>query len=338
MKALQYLGPKHLEFIEIPKPKIKSDEILMKTKKVGICGTDLHIYSGAMDLKTPLIPGHEFVGDVAEVGSDVQNFKIGDRIVAEHVIGCGVCAYCKEGRKNLCENPTIIGLNKQGAFAEYVALPADLVYKLPDSVDYDHGVLVEPLSVALYGVIKSGVGIGDKALVIGQGPIGIFLDQVLLSTGAEVYAADIVDNRLKFVKENNFVIESFNSKDSDFIMNFKKAVGNLGVDFVFEAVGIEATAELAINTVKSGGKVMFLGVFEHKVNLSLMKVVRNEIDISGSWTSLNTFGPTIELLENKKITTDKFITHRYKFEDAIKAFEDSAEYSDNRIKTIIEFS
>ncbi len=152
MKALQFFGKKDLRFVEIPEPEIKANEVLMRVKKVGICGTDLHIYNGGMSVPTPLILGHEFVGDLVKVGEQVTNVSVGDRAVAEHVVGCEKCTYCIQGKRNLCKNPTVIGIHRPGALAEYVVLPAELVYKLPDELSYDEGVLVEPVSIAVYAV------------------------------------------------------------------------------------------------------------------------------------------------------------------------------------------
>jgi threonine dehydrogenase-like Zn-dependent dehydrogenase len=136
MKALRYFGKQNLQFVELPEPQINDQEVLMKVKKVGICGTDLHIYAGGMDVPTPIVLGHEFVGDIVKIGKNVTNIEIGDRAVAEHLIGCGKCLYCREGKRNLCKAPTIIGINRQGALAEYVSVPSDLIFKLPAELFY----------------------------------------------------------------------------------------------------------------------------------------------------------------------------------------------------------
>ena len=142
MKALQFFGKHDLRFVELPEPELHDNEVLMKIKKVGICGTDLHIYNGGMRVPTPLILGHEFVGSVEKIGVNVVNVKVGDRVVAEHVIGCGTCVYCLQGKRNLCITPTVIGLHRPGALAEYISIPSNLVYVLPTELSYDEGVLV----------------------------------------------------------------------------------------------------------------------------------------------------------------------------------------------------
>src|ERR1700733_2087243 len=147
MKAFQFFGENDLRLVDLPEPTVGDNDVLLKIKKVGICGTDLHIYTCGMPVQTPLVLGHEFVGDVAKIGKNVTKVKVGDRAVAEHVIGCGKCLYCEEGKRNLCKNPTVLGLQRAGALAEYLVVPESLVYHLPEELSYDEGVLVEPLSI-----------------------------------------------------------------------------------------------------------------------------------------------------------------------------------------------
>lgn len=337
MKALQYFGPKELKFTEVSKPALLPNEILMQIKKVGICGTDLHIYSGGMKVPTPLIMGHEFVGDVAEIGSEVKNLMIGDRVVAEHVIGCGICIYCKQGLKNLCVNPIVIGLHKSGALAEYVAVPSDLVFKLPPELTYDDGVLVEPLSIAVYAIKRANISKPCTVAVVGQGPIGIFVNQVAKAMGCKVYGFDINDSRLSYAQKMNYIDAGFNTTNPTYQTDFQKALGSDGADVVFEVVGREETAQISLNLAKSRGKVVILGVFEHNVSLNMMQIVKKELQVLGSWTCLDSFTETIDLIKSKDIDTSTLITHRYRFEDAIKAFEEAYDTSTNRIKSVIEF-
>jgi len=302
MKALQLVGKEKLKFVEMPEPQIGDDDVLLKVKKVGICGTDLHLYHGGMNVNLPLVMGHEFVGDVVRVGKNVKNVKQGDIATAEHVIGCGKCRYCSYGKKNLCLNPTVIGVHLPGALAEYMSIPADLVYALPGSLTYDDGVLVEPLSIAVYGVRKAGVEVGDTVAVVGQGPIGLFLDQVVKAAGARVYGFDILPSRLDYALHHHIVDGTVNTKLENVLESFERQSGGVGADIVFEVVGQESTARLALDLVRPQGKVVMLGVFEHDVNISMMNIVKREVQVMGSWTCLNVFEPTINLLESKHIS------------------------------------
>ncbi|MFA6082309.1 MAG: alcohol dehydrogenase catalytic domain-containing protein [Patescibacteria group bacterium] len=337
MKALQLVGTQKLKFVDIPIPEISEDEVLIKIKKVGICGTDLHLYNGGMKVPLPIIMGHEFVGDIAKVGANVSNIKIGDKVVAEHVIGCGKCRYCQYGKKNLCVKPTVIGLQIQGGLAEYLAVPANLVYVLPSNLDYDDGVLVEPISIAVYGIRKANVGVGDSVAIIGQGPIGLFLDQIAKAAGATVFGIDIMQPRLDYALDHHLTDFVINSKTENVLASYHKHTGTEGADIVFEVVGVEPTIDLAFGLVRPQGKIVVLGVFEHDVSVNMMEIVKHEVTVMGSWTCVNSFGPTINLLESKRIKINGLITHRYPFDHAQDAFKDSLNYSDKRIKSVIEF-
>lgn len=337
MKALQYFGKNDLRFVDVPEPQIADDEVLMKVKKVGICGTDLHIYNGGMNVPTPLIMGHEFVGDIVKVGAKVEHISVGNRAVAEHVIGCGDCVYCLQGKKNLCIKPTVIGLHRAGALAEYICLPANLVYCLPDVISYDEGVLVEPLSIAVYAVRKAGINVGDSVAVVGQGPIGLFVDYVAKNAGAMVYGFDKHDNRLGYAKANEFINEGINITTENFMETFKKNLAPDGTNIVFEAVGSDSSAELALELAMASGQVVILGVFEHDVTINMMNIVKKELHVHGSWTCIFSFDHTISLLQARHIKAETIITHRYPFADAIKAFQEASTDRGSRIKSVIEF-
>ncbi len=337
MKALQFFGKKDLRFVEIPEPEIKANEVLMRVKKVGICGTDLHIYNGGMSVPTPLVLGHEFVGDLVKVGEQVTNVSVGDRAVAEHVVGCEKCTYCIQGKRNLCKNPTVIGIHRPGALAEYVVLPAELVYKLPDELSYDEGVLVEPVSIAVYAVRKTYVDVGDRVAVVGQGPVGLLVDYVAKASGGIVFGFDKHDNRLGYAKDHNYVYKAFNIGEERYKEQFRNDAPE-GADIVFEVVGSDSSAELALELAKPGGRVTILGVFEHDVMINMMQIVKKELKVRGSWTCIFSFEQTMLFMKSQKLDTNQLITHRYSFEDAVKAFDESLTDKSNRIKSIIEFS
>jgi 2-desacetyl-2-hydroxyethyl bacteriochlorophyllide A dehydrogenase len=290
-----------------------------------------------MNVPTPLIMGHEFVGDIVKVGAKVEHISVGNRAVAEHVIGCGDCVYCLQGKKNLCIKPTVIGLHRAGALAEYICLPANLVYCLPDVISYDEGVLVEPLSIAVYAVRKAGINVGDSVAVVGQGPIGLFVDYVAKNAGAMVYGFDKHDNRLGYAKANEFINDGINITTENFMETFKKNLAPDGTNIVFEAVGSDSSAELALELAMASGQVVVLGVFEHDVTINMMNIVKKELHVHGSWTCIFSFDHTISLLQARHIKAETIITHRYPFADAIKAFQEASTDRGSRIKSVIEF-
>ncbi len=337
MKALIYIQPKTIQFKEVPKPKIKPNEVLLKIKSVGICGTDLHIYNGGMDLPTPLIIGHEFSGIIEQVGAQVKKFKKGDRVVAEHVISCGKCDYCLSGKPNLCSNAKVIGLHRPGALAEFMAVPANLVYKFPKSLSFDEAAMIEPLSIAYYAAQEAGFVLDKKVAVIGQGPIGLLVDQVLKQAGALVIGIDIQESRLRFAKKKKWVDKTINSKKQNVVNEINKLT-NDGADIVFEVVGNEITAQMSLEIARRDGEVFLLGVFESPSKINLMHLVKKELNVHGSWTCAFAFSPSIELAASGKIDLKSLITHRYPAKQGIKAFKDAANYSDNRIKTVINWN
>jgi len=337
MKAALYYGPNDLRIEEVLKPALEPCEVLIKVKRVGICGTDLHIYKGGMNVPTPLIMGHEFSGEIAEMAEGVEGLSVGDKVTAEHVQYCGKCYYCLRGEENLCIKPVILGVDLPGALAEYIKVPANLVYKLPQNMGFDDGVLVEPLSIAVYAVRKANLEIDNYVAVLGQGPIGLFVDAVAQAAGANVIGIDILDNRLEFALQNKFADYIINPKKYELLKKIQEICNADGVDISFEVVGQEITAQEALNITRKLGQVVILGVFEKPASLNIMEIVKKELNVFGSWTCAFTFAPTIDLMSKGKINYKDFITHRYPFADVKKAFDDSLSYTDNRIKTVIEF-
>lgn len=337
MKALQYLSPKNLQFADLPIPEISEHEVLLKISKVGICGTDLHIYTGGMKVSTPLVMGHEFVGIVEKVGGSVHGVSVGDRAIAEHVIGCGECQYCRMGKRNVCVNPIVLGLHRPGALAEYMVVPGALVTVLPESVSLDAGVLAEPLSIAVYAALKANTHSSSSIAVIGQGPIGLLVDFITKNEGGTVYGFDRHDNRLSYALESGYITKGFNVSQEHSIPAFLEET-NGGADIVFEAVGSDSSADLALQLACPGGSVVVLGVFQHDVMVNMMNIVRKELSVFGSWTSIGVLQQTVSILQDGKLDPSRFITHRYPFSDAPLAFEDSLTDKGQRIKTVIEFS
>lgn len=336
MKALVYEGPKKVAIRTVPKPRIGVGDVLLKIRSVGICGTDLHIYNGGTSVRRGTIIGHEFSGEVAEVGAHVTHVKVGTRAVAEHVATCGACYYCLHGKPNLCIRAQVFGMDRPGALAEYLAIPAHLVYAIPSRMSFDEGALVEPLTIALYAASQAGFLLEQRVAVVGQGPIGLLLDQVLEAAGAHVIGIDVIDQRLAFAKKSGWAHAVLNPTARTFPGKLSKFTST-GVDTSFEVVGKEATAELCFDITRRAGHVFLLGVFEKPATLNLMRVIKKELNLHGSWTCAFSFPGAIDLVGNGKIDLKSLVTHRYDFRDAPRAFVEASAYSGNRIKTIIQF-
>ncbi len=330
MKAAVFLGPKKIEIRNVPQPKIKANEVLMQSKSIGICGTDLHIYSGGYKVPKGSILGHEFSGVIVKVGSKVKKFKVGDRIVGEHVIPCGRCEFCKKGKPNLCSQVEIIGVGKPGALGEYVAIPEDLCYKIPKNISFEEAALIEPLSISVYALKQAGQLLDRDVAVVGQGPIGILLDQLLKVAGARVVGFDVLQHRLKFVKRKKWVDAVVNSSK-----DIKKWYDKF--DRVFEVVGKEVTAQMSIDIARRDGDIFLVGVFGEPAKINLMQVVKKELNMYGSWTCAFTFPEAISLVAQGKIDLKSLITHRYSIDEVGRAFKEASQYSEDRIKTVISF-
>lgn len=334
MKAAVYQGPQKIEIVERPKPSIGSGEVLLRIHSVGICGTDLHIYTGGTDVKPGTIIGHEFSGEVVEVGADVKRIKVGDRVVAEHVISCHTCYFCLRGKPELCLKAQILGMDRPGALAEFMAVPESLDYPIPKSISYEEAALIEPLTIALYATSQARTLAEQRVAVVGQGPIGILLDQALQAAGAHVIGIDTQPARLAFVKKHKWVHETLNPMDADFAQKLQ-AIAEFGVDSAFEAVGKEVTAELCIDIARRDGDIFLLGVFEKPAMLNLMKVVKKELNIYGSWTCAFSFPAAINEVAEGKIDLKSLISHRYTLDETPRAFAEASVYSNERIKTVI---
>ena len=337
MKALAFLGKNTIKYSEVPIPSIKDDEVLMQIKSVGICGTDLHIYRGGLAVKPGTVLGHEFSGVVAKMGKNVRNVQVGDRVVGEHVITCKKCIYCKTGKPNLCSDRAIIGVHRSGALAEYLAIPADLVYPFPSEVSFEEAALVEPLSIAVYAVREAGYLLGKRVGVVGQGPVGLLVDQVLSAAGSLVTGMDVRENTLAFAKSKGWAHHLINTKTEDITERLKDIGSADGFDVTFEVVGIEATAEMSFAITRRAGQVFLLGVFSSPAKINLMNIVQKELRVQGSWTCFNAFPESIDLVVRKRVDLKSLITHRYSAKDGEKAFREAESYADNRIKSVVNF-
>lgn len=333
MKALQFLGPRMLSAVDIAKPVPTANEVLLKIKKVGLCGTDFHIYRGEVDVPVPLVMGHEFVGDIVEVGSNVTNLKVGQRVTAEHVTSPHGSNY----PKNISPEAIVYGKHRQGALAEYMAIPVELVYPLPDELSYDEGVIVEPLAVALHAVKRADVKANQRVLVIGQGPIGLFIDAVLQAFGVYVISFDLNKDRLSFALAHGVVQEMLPALKGQSFKDLLQFKATPYVDAVFDCVSVEQTIRDGLSVVKPGGRLVLVGVPVKEVTLPLQRIVFQEVDIIGSSRCDNEFVEVIEMLCAKKLKVSDFITHRYPFSEVIRAFEESIGYSEGRVKTVVEF-
>lgn len=280
MQGAVYKDVQFVEIDEIEKPKIRNNEVLIKVKYAGICGTDLHIYEGLHPrARTPLVMGHEISGVIEEIKSNKKDIKIGDRVVINPLISCENCFPCSEGIPHLCPNLNLVGIDRNGGFTEYVKVRADKVYRIPDSLPMDLAALMEPVAVAVHAVRKSKLSLGDKVAVIGGGPIGQLIAQICKLNGASlVVMLEINLERVNFAK--NFGIITGTSPEES-IKKVKEITKGKGADIVYEAVGIQDTYSYTTDLVKVGGKIIAVGAASKPIALDLWKIYFEELKIIG---------------------------------------------------------
>ncbi|WP_319415537.1 galactitol-1-phosphate 5-dehydrogenase [Marispirochaeta aestuarii] len=273
MKALQLKEYNHQEIIDAPKPSPKAGEVLIKVKACGICGSDIHGLDGSTGRRIPpLIMGHEASGVIEELGPGVKGYAKGDRVTFDSTLFCGECRYCREGNFNFCENRQVLGVacdeyHRDGAFAEYVVVPAIVLYPMPDEVSFVQAAMIEPLAVAVHGVSITPITIGDTALLMGAGIIGLLTLQVLRTAGCgRIYVADVDEGRLKQAMDFG-ATGTFNPKKDDIPAEMKKLTGGLGAQIALDAVGMESTVHACLYSVRKGGNVTAIGNLAPEIKL-----------------------------------------------------------------------
>jgi 2-desacetyl-2-hydroxyethyl bacteriochlorophyllide A dehydrogenase len=315
MRAVQIEKPGSVLVGDLPRPKPGPQEVLVGVEACGVCGTDLHIADGEFaPTPYPIVPGHEFSGTVLELGSDVAtDITVGTRVAVDPSLFCGYCPACRSGRGNLCANWGAIGDTVDGAFAEQVTVPAVNAYRLPDSVSFEQGALVEPLSCAVHGVRRLGVEVGESVLVVGAGTMGLLLIQLLQRAGARVVAVDRVEAKTALA-------ESMGAHRSATSI---EALDGERFDAVVDVTGVPAVIEQGLEAVRRGGRFLVFGVApsEARVALSPFRVYNDEITVIGSMAVLHSFGAALDLIARGVVRTDGLVSHRLPLEEYERALE-----------------
>jgi L-iditol 2-dehydrogenase len=292
MKALLLTAPSKLELVDFPEPQPADDEVVVRIRACGICGSDIHGWDGSTGRRRPpLIMGHEASGEIVAAGSRVKAWRAGDRVTFDSMISCGACRFCREGQTNLCENRRVVGVSpteykQHGAFAERLAIPDRILYRLPDSLPFEHAALVEPVSIAIHAIKRTTITAQTTAVVVGSGMIGLLVVQALRWAGAkQIIAIDLADNRLALARELG-ATHTINSGQGDAAAEVMRITGGLGADASFEVVGYGATLNLAIAVLKKGGASVLVGNLSPKTqDFPLQAIVTKELSLLGSCAS-----------------------------------------------------
>ncbi|KAJ5038098.1 uncharacterized protein L3040_006969 [Drepanopeziza brunnea f. sp. 'multigermtubi'] len=318
MQALRYSKPEEYGIVTVPLPKLRPNDILIKVKACGVCGTDLHIHEGEFIAKFPLIPGHETVGVVAAVGPEVKGFAVGERVVADNSELCNECFYCRRGQLLLCEHFEAHGVTMDGGFAEYCAYPAGKVFKIHNLSDVD-ATLLEPASCAAHGLEKIAPKLGSSVLMFGAGPTGLVLAQMLRQNGGcHVVVAAPEGLKMDLAKKldaGDSYIE-LSRKDPEVQFAKLKEDHPYGFDIVVEATGSPKILEDAINYVRRGGKLVVYGVYSASARVSWppSKIFGDEITILGSFSETYMFPAAIDYLDSGKVKVKGIVNKTYKLE------------------------
>lgn len=348
MKALRWHGVKDLRIEQIEEPKALPGKVKIKVEWCGICGSDLHEYTAGPIFipagephpitgeQAPVVMGHEFSGQVVEVGEGVTRLQKGDRVVVEPIFNCGKCTACRQGKYNLCEKMGFLGLaGGGGGFSEYVAADEHIVHKIPEAVSYEQGALVEPSAVALYAVRQSKLKVGDKAVVFGAGPIGLLVIEALKASGAsEIYAVELSAERS--AKATELGAHVINPKEAQDVVQEIHRLTDGGADVVFEVTGVPPVLEQALESVRIGGELMIVSIFEKEAPIKPNKIVIQERSISGIIGYRDVFPAVISLMEKGYFPADKLVTKRIKLDDVIEQGFEGLLKEKNQVKILVK--
>ncbi|KAA1185305.1 MULTISPECIES: NAD(P)-dependent alcohol dehydrogenase [Paenibacillus] len=325
--------------IDIPVPK--DNEALIKVYCIGICGSDVHYYEhgriGRYVVKEPIILGHELAGEVVEVGKQVSNIAVGDRVAVEPGVTCGQCDYCKSGRYNLCPDVVFLATPPvNGAWAEYIVMPSDYLFKLPDSMSYEEGAMLEPLSVGFHAMMRGKVQPFDRVLITGLGPIGLLAGQAAKLFGvSEIYGTDVVPFRRQLAMEMGFTA-ALDPVKENVGQRLNELTNGFGVTLVVESSGNARAMADTIKWVRRGGRIVFVGLpADSAIPMDMGQFIDGEIDAYGVFRYANTYPAAIQALQHSSLDIEKIVTHRFALTDTQEALEVARKEKDTSIKVMI---
>ncbi|MBF0714020.1 galactitol-1-phosphate 5-dehydrogenase [Gemella sp. GH3] len=326
--AVLYEGTK-IETREVEDLFCESKDVKIRVKSCGICGSDIHKMQTTWKYKYPATMGHEFVGEIVEIGRDVAKYKVGDRVVCIPFLPCRSCNYCEQGHYSMCENYKMIGTHLSGGFAEYSVIPESNILSIKD-LDYDKASFIEPLAVVMHAIMGIKVEIGDSVIIFGAGTIGMLSLQVVNNIGTrKIIVVDIDNEKLKLAKEYG-ATHTINSLEENLQQKVNEYTNNLGADIALECAGSPITQEQALLVTKKRGKIAYTGIAYKDVTLkeeAFENIFRKELTLKGFWNSYSAPFPgrewlnAIDFLITGKVKVDSLISHTFSVDEVNKAFE-----------------
>jgi len=341
MKALVLKQYGHLEYEDVPEPHVGPNDVLIEVRACGICGSDVHGLDGSTGRRIPpVIMGHEAAGVIAEVGSGVSGWRRGDRVTFDSTIYCGECHFCRRGMINLCDNRRVLGVScdeyrQNGAFAEYVAVPQHILYRLPEGLTFERAAMVEALSIAFHAVERTPISLNDTAVVVGTGMIGLLIVQALRAAGCgRIIGVDLDRARLDLARELG-ADEGLRSGADDVVAEVLKRTADRGADVAFEVVGIAPTLKLAVQCLRKGGSLTLVGNLSPMVELPLQAVVTRELTLNGSCASRGEYPACLDMIARGTINVDVLISAVAPLSDGAAWFERLYRKEPGLIKVIL---
>jgi len=337
MNAAIYYGPGDIRVQDISEPRLEPDGILVRVKACGICGSDMHPYRVGGLIRPGTIMGHEFSGDVVEVGANVQDIKKGDRVTVAGYLPCGECYWCKRKQYYRCFKMRLLGYEFPGAFAEYVSVPLALlnttIFLLPDELTCEEGATVEPLSVGVHAARVAEPAAADTVVILGVGMIGQCAMQVFKAMGAaKVIVSEISKKRLEVAKATGADVV-INATEEDPIERVREATSGMWADIVAECAGSPATFHQAIEMVRGGGKIVLVGIYEEPIKWEPAAIIHKNVRMIGCLGG--SFPRAIDFLRSRKVNTKSLITHEFSLDKAREAFETQLK-TDEVVKVLVK--
>jgi len=314
MKALVLEKYNHFAYKDVPEPQLGPEDVLVRVKACGICGSDVHGMDGSTGRRIPpVIMGHEAAGVIAEIGANVTSWQKGDRITFDSTIYCGECYFCRRGLINLCDNRRVLGVScdeyrQDGAFAEYVAVPQHILYRLPEGLSFEQAAMVEAVSIAFHAVARTPLSLNDTAVVIGAGMIGSLIIQSLRAAGCgQIIAVDLDQKRLDLACKLG-ADKGLESDSIDVLAKVFDLTYNRGADIAFEVVGFTPTLTLAIQCLRKGGSLTLVGNLSPRTEFPLQSVVTRELTLNGSCASRGEYPACLDMIARGVIDVDAMIS------------------------------
>lgn len=336
MKSAKLCSVQKIELTDQPKPQItEPNQVLVRVKALGLCGTDLHIFSqGRADVTYPLVLGHELSGVVEETGADVIGLEPGDKVVLDPVISCGVCDTCKAGHFNVCGEVKCFGVHVDGGLQEYIAVNRSMLYKFPDSLSFEEAALVEPFSVAANVAARGMVGSKDRVIIFGAGTIGLAVLQAVKRLGARVLITDVEDKKLELARKlgADLAVNTRRTALADAITDFSPQGG----DVVIDAVGTAPLFEQAIQVAAPFARLVIIAFDSQGASIPPAIITRKELTIVGSRMNCRQFPKVLEWFEEGGVDAKPMISAVYPLDQIEEAFTYTLSHKDENVKTIIQ--